>query len=123
MEYLMQWEFWQEVGLTVAARLSMVAVALWAVKMTVDHLHAHAARPVIAPQSAAAAAPEILGWPGLPVNERIKAYHPLEGRHRPPVFKKPEPAAVGHATPWQEKMAKYLAGEPVLSAGLPRRPR
>ena len=119
MEYLTQWEFWQEVGLAVAARLAVVAVALWAVKMTMDQINARSAQPKAAPQPAAPAAGAAPAWPGLPPNERIKAYYPLEGRHRPLTLKKPG----AERTPWQEKMEKYLAGQPALSAGLSRRPR
>jgi hypothetical protein len=112
MEYLMLGEFWREVGLTVAARLSVVAVALWAVKMVTDHLKGvsivgtEAAGPPILPQN-----PPL---PKVATPERTGVFHPVGGGHRRLSIKKPPP------DPWRTKMGKYLSGEPVVTSQPPR---
>jgi len=101
-------EFWQEVGLTVAARLSVVAVALWAVKMVTDHLKG------VSIVGTETAGPPILSedalLPKVATRERTGVFHPVGGSRRRLSVKKPP------SDPWRTKMGKYLSGEPVVTS-------
>ena len=114
MEYLTQWEFWQEVGLTVAARLSVVAVALWAVKMVTDHLGERPAAKTGSRRLLAPALPKITRTSRERHGGKTRGSYPAEVRHRPLTLKKPGPDS------WREKMGKYLSGEPIASPNVHR---
>ena len=113
-KYLSQWSFWQGVGLTVAARLSVVVVALWAVKMVTDHL----ARPIAVPRSVRKPA-AILPHREIPT--------PSVARQRQARFvslDKGTPQGLGRDNPaevWRSKMDQYLAGKPVANHEVARR--
>ena len=113
-KYLAQWDFWQGVGLTVAARLSVVVVALWAVKMATDHL----ARPVAAPRS--------IGQPtaSLPRREIPTPSADRQRRARFVSFEDgaaPSPGRENPAEVWRSKMDQYLAGKPTANSQTARR--
>ncbi len=113
-KYLTQWDFWQGVGLTVAARLSVVAVALWAVKIVTDHL----ARPVAVPRS--------VGKPAvaLPRREIPTPSVARQQQARFVSFNEGAPQSAGRDNPaevWRSKMGQYLAGKPVAGREVARR--
>lgn len=116
MEYLMSGELLREVGLTVAARLSVVAVALWAVKMVTDHLRdSMSGRPQ--PAVAAPVAPDRSQPVPAAVLDRLAGDRPSVTGPRGLSLKKTE------SDSWREKMGKYLSGEPVVTSTSPRRQR
>jgi len=117
MEYLGQWEFWQEVGLTVAARLSVIAAALWAVKMVTDRLKKQPATPSGLGELHLPAVSRSTAISRLPKGRKVKKSSPLKEHYRPLTLIKPR------SDSWKEKMGKYLSGEPVVSAGSPPKPR
>jgi hypothetical protein len=107
MEYLTQWEFWQEVALSVAARLSVVAAALWAVKMVTDRLVEKTVAVTPPASSPAGVAPALRGKAGA-----TGEFHSFEPRRRGLTLKTGKTAVPSDAGLWREKMAKYLTGEP-----------
>lgn len=110
MEYLTQWEFWQSVGLTVAARLSVVAVALWAVKMVTEQIDRGAVLVGRPGKITLTAGPE-QSDAAVSRGKRIKPETPAWARQRgsPPV------------DAMRKQMASYLASETAFPAGTPRR--
>ncbi len=117
MEYLMAGEFWREVGLTVAARLSVVAVALWAVKMVTDHLKGSALVQPVPAGVPTAVEPPPTRMTNAVALEQPGGQNSRGGVRRKLFLKKTESEA------WREKMGKYLSGEPVVTSTTPRRQR
>lgn len=113
MEYLMLGEFWREVGLTVAARLSVVAAALWAVKMVTDHLTGLSVAGL-----PAARAPR----PAPRKNPRV----PTAAPERTGALSSPGGAArrlsviKSQSDSRRTTMGKYLSGEPAVTTKAPR---
>lgn len=114
MEYLMSGELWREVGLTVAARLSIVAVALWAVKMVTDHLR-ESIIPRPLPTIAAPAVTNLVQPVSAGASDRLAGYRLPAAVARRLSLKKTE------SDSWREKMGKYLSGEPVVTSTSPHR--
>jgi|GEM_PF-3297840 len=117
MDFLFAEEFWREVGLTVAARLSVVGVALWAVKMITDHWQQSMSST---PRSATVSSSPVTGDSSparAVVPEQLRAYTLPRTARRQLSLKKTE------SDSWREKMGKYLSGEPVVTSAIPRRQR
>ncbi len=103
-ELVMQADFWREVSVTVAARLSVVAVALWGVKMMTDYLRGteRSTGKKAAPAATPAAAP------GIPVYALNTGGSRSSGTKSAGQADQPQPDA---AESWKKKMGKYLSGE------------
>ncbi len=100
-EMLMQTDFWREVGITVAARLSVVAVALWGVKMLTDHLREAAPHPK--PKKTAKPAPAA----PIPVYALQSSGSNRSTSHSAG----PGGRSQSEVESWKKKMGKYLSGE------------
>jgi hypothetical protein len=109
MEYLTQWEFWQEIALSVAARLSVIAAALWGVKMVTDRLTAKPAAPSPGSPTAETRETVVLSLPGL--GGRVEEFRSARPVRRPLTLKAAGTAGAPEAEIWCEKMAKYLSSE------------
>jgi len=116
MEYLTNWDFWREVALTVGARLSVIAAALWAVKMVTDRL-------VVKPDAAAqlamptgAVSRTAMTLPSTGGGRRIEDYTTQPAHRRVVTLKGTKATSATEAGIWREKMAKYLTGEPTRAA-------
>lgn len=116
MEYLLQWEFWQDVGLTAAARLSVVAVALWAVKVALDYLRERPPVEKFPQRTAGLVTPGVLPPIRLPGAGGVKEFRPLDERRHSLTLKRSERVTVERLASWRQRMEQYLSGEPHASA-------
>ena len=113
MEYLTQWEFWQEVGLTAAARLSVVAVALWAVKVALDHLRERTPAVQTPQGTAAPVAREVPPLIRVLREGGVRESRPLDERGHTLTLKKSDRGTTEQPVSWRAKMETYLSGEPL----------
>jgi len=112
MEYLTHWEFWREVALTVAARLSVIAAALWAVKMVTDRLAEKSGAALQPAAPTGAISRTTMAPSSMSGGSRIENYTTQKPHRRALTLKGTKATPAAEAGIWREKMAKYLTGEP-----------